>query len=105
MSEILSNSTPKQYSYQQPSICPQFNSVLATMKNLINKYISMNLYTTALFYAEKCLNLKINNQISLISDNIYDLSNCLFLNKEYFKYLLSSSYKFCCAICKEFFNL
>ena len=62
---------------------PKFSSVMKNMKNLIEKNISLHLYKNALFYAEKCLCISLTHDINSISDNIYKLAKCLFLNKEY----------------------
>lgn len=60
-----------------------YENVLGQMKSLIQKYLSVNLYTNALFYAEKCLNFSLNHNLNSVSENIYDLAHCLYLNKEY----------------------
>ena len=65
------------------SSLPSYESVLSKMKSLIQKYLSLNLYTNALFYAEKCLNFSLNHNIENVSENIYDLAHCLYLNNEY----------------------
>ena len=65
-----------------PSL-PKLSSVIKNMKNLILKNISFNLYKNALFYAEKCLCISLTHDVNSISDNIYMLAKCLFLNKEY----------------------
>ena len=62
---------------------PKFSSVIKNMKNLISKNISLHLYKNALFYAEKCLVISLTHEISSISENIFILAKCLFLNKEY----------------------
>ena len=65
-----------------PSL-PKLSSVIKNMKNLILKNISLHLYKNALFYAEKCLCISLTHDVNSISDNIYMLAKCLFLNKEY----------------------
>ena len=65
------------------SSSPKLSSVIKNMKNLITKNISLHLYKNALFYAEKCLVISLTHDINSISDNIYMLAKCLFLNKEY----------------------
>jgi anaphase-promoting complex subunit 6 len=65
------------------SSSPKLSSVIKNMKNLITKNISLHLYRNALFYAEKCLVISLTHDINSISDNIYMLAKCLFLNKEY----------------------
>ena len=62
---------------------PKFSSVIKNMKNLITKNISLHLYKNALFYAEKCLCISLTHDVNSISDNIFMLAKCLFLNKEY----------------------
>ncbi len=68
---------------EQISSSPKLSSVIKNMKNLITKNISLHLYRNALFYAEKCLVISLTHDINSISDNIYMLAKCLFLNKEY----------------------
>ena len=68
---------------EQPSSLPKFSSVMQNMKNLISKNISLHLYKNALFYAEKCLCISLTHDVNSISDNIFMLAKCLFLNKEY----------------------
>ena len=65
------------------SSLPKFSSVIKNMKNLIAKNISLHLYKNALFYAEKCLCISLTHDINSVSDNIYTLAKCFFLNKEY----------------------
>ena len=65
------------------SSTPKFSSVIKNMKNLITKNISLHLYKNALFYAEKCLCISLTHDVNSISDNIFMLGKCLFLNKEY----------------------
>ena len=68
---------------EQISSSPKLSSDIKNMKNLITKNISLHLYRNALFYAEKCLVISLTHDINSISDNIYMLAKCLFLNKEY----------------------
>ena len=63
------------------SSLPKFSSVIKNMKNLIAKNISLHLYKNALFYAEKCLCISLTHDINSVSDNIYTLAKCFFLNK------------------------
>ena len=65
------------------SSLPKFSSVIKNMKNLIAKNISFHLYKNALFYAEKCLCISLTHDINSVSENIYTLAKCFFLNKEY----------------------
>ena len=70
---ILNNSDNK--------LLPKFSSVIKNMKNLISQNISYHLYKNALFYAEKCLCISLTHDINSVSDNIYTLAKCFFLNK------------------------
>ena len=76
------NTLNNQHQPSQPSL-PLYETVLSHMKSLITQYLSLNLYTNALFYAEKSLNFSLNHNLTDVSDNIYDLAYCLYLNKEY----------------------
>ena len=60
-----------------------YEEILSKMKLLIDKYLSLNLYKNALFYAEKSLNFSLNHEMKSISENIFTLAKCLYLNKEY----------------------
>ena len=60
-----------------------YEHILSKMKFLIDKYLSLNLYKNALFYAEKSLNFSLNHEMKSISENIFTLAKCLYLNKEY----------------------
>ena len=60
-----------------------YEEILSKMKLLIDKYLSINLYKNALFYAEKSLNFSLNHEMKSISENIFTLAKCLYLNKEY----------------------
>lgn len=62
---------------------PSYEKVHSKMSQLITKNLSLNLYSNALFYAEKCFYFSINQNITLASSNIFELAKCLFLNKEY----------------------
>ncbi|MCQ2816119.1 MAG: tetratricopeptide repeat protein [archaeon] len=83
MSEMINNSNQNQIPLRNQMTSPTLNAVTNTMKDLMFKYASMNLFTPALFYAEKNLNLKINNQNNMIPEYIYDVCNYLYMRKEY----------------------
>lgn len=55
------------------------------MKNLIVQYKNIGLYSNALFYADKIFFLSLNKDLSTISEHLYELSHCFYLNKEYFR--------------------
>lgn len=55
------------------------------MRNLIKENISLGMYVNALFYADKILYLSPNKDIYVISDHLYDLARCFYLNKEYYR--------------------
>jgi tetratricopeptide (TPR) repeat protein len=55
------------------------------MKNLIQLNIKNGLYNNALFYADKIFYLSLNKEMFIISDHLFDLAHCFFLNKEYYR--------------------
>jgi tetratricopeptide (TPR) repeat protein len=55
------------------------------MSGMIAQYISLGLYSNALFYADKIFYITLNKDLSIISDNLFNLANCLYLNKEFYR--------------------
>ena len=55
------------------------------MKNTFKKYFDLGLYSNALFYADKIFYMSLNKELSVISNYLFDLAQCLYLNKEYFR--------------------
>ena len=74
--------SPSLDSNRQSEPIPTYSAVLASIKDLVVKYTKFHMYSSALFYAEKYLNLAKGN-INAQSDCIFDLANCLYFNKEY----------------------
>ena len=82
MSEEKNSFTPNN-NLNNKEIYVTYEHILSKMKFLIDKYLSLNLYKNALFYAEKSLNFSLNHEMKSISENIFTLAKCLYLNKEY----------------------
>ena len=82
MSEEKNTFTPNN-NLNNKEIYVTYEHILSKMKFLIDKYLSLNLYKNALFYAEKSLNFSLNHEMKSISENIFTLAKCLYLNKEY----------------------
>jgi anaphase-promoting complex subunit 6 len=82
MSEEKNTFTPNN-NINNKEIYVTYEHILSKMKFLIDKYLSLNLYKNALFYAEKSLNFSLNHEMKSISENIFTLAKCLYLNKEY----------------------
>ena len=61
-------------------------ALLEKLKALMHTNIRNHLYTDAIFYADKILHLSMNRNEKFIQA-VYDLANCYFLNKEYFRCL------------------
>ena len=59
-------------------------ALLEKLKMLMHTNIRNHLYTDAIFYADKILHLSINRNEKYVQA-VYDLANCFFLNKEYFR--------------------
>jgi anaphase-promoting complex subunit 6 len=64
---------------------PTYEELVISMKYSITKYIEMGLYSNALFYADKIFYLSLNKDLYIISDHLYDLARCFYLNKEYYR--------------------
>jgi anaphase-promoting complex subunit 6 len=60
-------------------------STLICMKNLLKHYMENGLYSNALFYANKIFYLSFNRDVSVISDHLYDLAHCFYMNKEFYR--------------------
>lgn len=61
------------------------DDAILNMKSLLTQYINMGLYANALFYADKIVNLSLNKELNVISDHLFDLAQCFYLNKEYYR--------------------
>ena len=83
MSEEKNSFTPNNNNLNSKEQFVTYEEILSKMKLLIDKYLSLNLYKNALFYAEKSLNFSLNHEMKSISENIFTLAKCLYLNKEY----------------------
>jgi anaphase-promoting complex subunit 6 len=61
------------------------DDVITDMRRQMHQYINTGLYSNALFYANKVFYLSLSKDLITISDYLYDLANCFYLNKEYYR--------------------
>jgi tetratricopeptide (TPR) repeat protein len=75
--------------YNNPTIVNtntiHLDEVILDMRKQMQNYINTGLYSNALFYADKIFYLSLNKDLSIISEFLYDLAQCLYFHKEYYR--------------------